>query len=70
MKMLSPRPPVPLAEVKLEAEGGVDSAHKNDELRHRRELWPDVRRRAVQQVDVSDCWREDRVKAVRAHVVQ
>ena len=57
-------------EDKIEADGGVDIPHKLGELRHRRELRPDVCRLAIKQVDDADHLLEDRVKAVPDHVVQ
>ena len=62
-------PLVPLVEDKSEAASGVDMVHKHDEPRQHRELRPDVRRLAIQQVDVADRLRNDRVETVRAHVV-
>ena len=54
---------------KSEADGGVDLVHERDEIRQHRELRPDVRRRAVQQVD-DDRLRDDRIKTVSAFIVQ
>ena len=44
--------------------------HKLDELCNRRERRPDVCRPALQQENDADRLLEDRVKAVRGHVVQ
>ena len=60
-------PLVPLVVDNLEAACGVDIVRERDELRHRY-LRPDVRRLAVQKVD-DDRLLDDRIKAVRVHVV-
>ena len=63
-------PLVPRVVDMIETDSMVNIAHKGNELRHRPELRPDVRRLAVEQGDDVERLRKDRVKAVRAHVVQ